>query len=250
VVLWDLLLPDDSRWKGVGVGVAAGLKLTPALFVVYLLVTGRPVPAVRAMATFAGTVLVGWLLLPAESDAFWLGRLFMDPTRVGGPEYVGNQSINAGLVRLVDQGEQVLWIVAAAVVAIGGLAVARRAHRRGAELAGILVCAFTGLLVSPISWSHHWVWVVPVFACVVHVAVTRGGWAWAGPVVMLVVLSAPGWLWLLPRGGAVERSWNPWQMVVGSSYVLAALAGIVGFASWSARRDPADRPEPASAPPA
>ena len=38
-------------------------------------------------------------------------------------------------------------------------------------MAGWLTCALTGLLVSPISWDHHWVWIVPALALLADAAV-------------------------------------------------------------------------------
>ena len=155
VVVCDLLLPDSSRVKGIGVGIAAGFKLTPAIFVVYLLATRRFAAVARALAAGAATVVVGFLVLPAESADFWFGRLFMDSERVGGVAYLANQSLNATIVRFSGStsGESPLWLPVAAVVGAFGIWVAVRVRRRGSELAGVLVCALTGLLVSPVSWS-------------------------------------------------------------------------------------------------
>lgn len=242
VILADMLLPDDHRWKGVGVGIAAGLKLTPALFAVYLFVTGRRVPALRAFATFLVTVAVGWLFLPRESDAFWVGRLFADPTRVGGPAFVGNQSINGLLARTLERNAVGAWTALTVLAGVAGLTLAWWEHRAHRELSAVLVCAFTGLLISPISWTHHWVWVAPVLVWLVHRAVRGGSWWW--PATLVVFLVWPGWIWLLPRDGDVEFTWGPWEWLLGNSYVLITVAGLVGLALTRVGETPSNPAEP------
>jgi alpha-1,2-mannosyltransferase len=90
LVLTDLTARTHRRSCGVLVGIAAGIKLTPLIFLPYLLLTGRRRAAGVALASFAGTVLAGWLVLPAESARYWL-HLVAEPDRVGGVGYSGNQ---------------------------------------------------------------------------------------------------------------------------------------------------------------
>jgi alpha-1,2-mannosyltransferase len=157
LVMADYALPDRSRWKGVGIGLAAGFKLTPAIHIPYLLLTGRRRQAAIATATFSGTILLGFLVLPREANQYWLGGLFDDPVRVGTVSYLSNQSLHGLLGRAVHDSSNLdtLWLFPAAAVGVFGLLLAARQHRRGRELLGILTTAVTGLLVSPISWSHH-----------------------------------------------------------------------------------------------
>src|SRR5690606_24023381 len=123
-------------------------------------------------ATFAATVVVGAVALPAESKDFWFDRLFMDSERVGGVGYVGNQSLHGTIARLagsVDAAE-LWWWASVLVVGALGMVLAAWASRRGREVMGVLLCALTGLLVSPISWSHHWVWLIPALTGCAHLA--------------------------------------------------------------------------------
>lgn len=245
VVVCDLLLPDSSRVKGIGVGLAAGFKLTPAIFIVYLLASRRLAAVVRALAAGAATVVVGFVVLPAESADFWFGRLFMDSERVGGVAYLANQSINAAIVRFSGStsGESALWLPVAVLLAAFGIWVAVRVRVRGSELAGVLVCALTGLLISPVSWSHHWVWFVPGLVLAVHgarsVILRHGAWRW--PVVALCgaaaafALWAPGWMWRAPAREHRELNWSATESIQGNLYVIVGLA-LLAWAAWWALR--------------
>jgi alpha-1,2-mannosyltransferase len=160
-VLYDLALPDTSRWKGTAIGLAAGIKLTPAIFAVYLLLTRRYRAAASAAAVFAGTVAAGFAVLPASSGWYWAGE-FASPGRISPVDDPANQSLLGVLSRTLHTADVLpLWLPLAAAVAATGLALAAAAGRRGDEAAGFSLCAVTGLLVSPISWTHHWVIAIP-----------------------------------------------------------------------------------------
>ncbi len=160
-VLCDLALPGTSRWKGAATGLAAGFKLTPAIFAVYLLLTRRYRAAATAAAVFAGTVAAGFAVLPASSAWFWAGQ-FASPGRVSPVQDPENQSLLGVLSRTLHTANVMpLWLPLAAAVAVTGLALAAAAGRRGDEAAGFSLCAVTGLLISPISWTHHWVIAIP-----------------------------------------------------------------------------------------
>ncbi len=160
-VLYDLALPGTSRRKGAAIGLAAGIKLTPAIFVAYLLITRRYRAAATAAAVFAGTVAAGFAVLPASSAWYWAGE-FASPGRVSPVEDPENQSLLGVLSRTLHTANVLpLWLPLAAAVAVTGLALAAAAGRRGDEAAGFSLCAVTGLLVSPISWTHHWVIAIP-----------------------------------------------------------------------------------------
>jgi alpha-1,2-mannosyltransferase len=166
VLLMLLVLADlarrPGRFQGAAIGIAAGLKLTPLIFVVYLLLTRRVRAAAVAAATFASTVLVGFLVLPGPSGQWW-GELMLATERMmppGTAPYI--QSIRAGLSQLPGVLSATwFWVVLATVVGVAGLAIASWFGRRGMEAVGIMACAVTGLLISPVSWVQHWVWLVP-----------------------------------------------------------------------------------------
>jgi len=160
-VLYDLSLPDTSRRKGMAIGLAAGFKLTPAIFVLYLLITRRYRAAATAAAVFAATVIAGFAVMPGSSAHYW-DATFLNPGRVSPVQNEENQSLLGALSRTLHTPHVgAPWLILAIVVALAGLALAARAQRRGDEALGFSLCAVTGLLISPISWTHHWVIAVP-----------------------------------------------------------------------------------------
>ncbi len=176
LILWDLTQPDTraSRWwKGAGVGIAAGVKLVPLIFIPYLLLSRKFRQAAVAAGTFAATVAAGFALLPADSVHWWLHGLFLDSRRAGFTAWGGNQSLQALLARLAHSvsAARPAWFAAAALAGLLGLVAAAVLSRAGHEMAGILTCALTGLLVSPVSWDHHWVWIAPGVAVAAHYAI-------------------------------------------------------------------------------
>ncbi|MEU8380053.1 glycosyltransferase 87 family protein, partial [Streptosporangium sp. NPDC048865] len=167
IVLMLLIIVDlthgKEKWHGIGTGIAAGIKLTPLIFIPYLLITRRFRAALMAGLGFLGTVALGFLLLPADSRDYWSGA-FLDTQRViaEGVNFF-NQSLRGVLMLVPGPWPAVpAWLALCAVVGAGGLLVAARTARQAGELAGITVCAVVGLLVSPVSWPHHWVWCVPL----------------------------------------------------------------------------------------
>jgi alpha-1,2-mannosyltransferase len=178
---------DDAWWQGVATGVAAGIKLTPLIFVAYLLMTRRIRAAAAAMVTFGGTVAAGFVLLPAQSRSFWLQGVFLDQRRIGNNYNPANQSLTGMMARLGSGLPAVYawWVLAALVTGAGGLAIATILHRRGQRLAGLSCCGLTGVLVSPISWTHHWVWVIPLLVTMAATAWRRRSLLWTLATVAL-----------------------------------------------------------------
>ncbi|AXK37131.1 DUF2029 domain-containing protein [Streptomyces armeniacus] len=235
LVLWDLNRPDGARGKGFAIGLAAGIKLTPAIFAVYLLLTGRARAALTALGGFAATVVVGACALPGlreNSVEFWTRRLF-ETTRVGKPWIVDNQSLQGLAARLLHTPDPgLLWLLPAAVAAGAGLWLARRAYvRHGLESWGVLATAFTALLVSPVSWSHHWVWCVPLLA----VLLTGRAPYWVTGAVALVFTART--LWLLPKAGDLDLRFAWWQQPLASPYGVLGLV-LAAALAWQLRPRP------------
>jgi len=228
LVIMALVLRDVSGRgplpRGVLIGLVAGVKLTPAAFVLYYAVTGRW-PAVRnAAATAFGTVLLGAVLLPGPSAAFWLGGLFADPARPGSPWYLTNQSLTGVLTRALgpDLGVSAALLAAVPVVLLAA-ATARLAHRRGRDLLAFATVSFVPLLISPISWSHHWVFLlVPAYAALFGPWVAdRARRAFAVAVLAATLLQP---LRLLPGGADVELHYPWWLHLLTAVYPLLAVA--------------------------
>ncbi|KUN32344.1 hypothetical protein AQJ11_02090 [Streptomyces corchorusii] len=231
LVLWDLTRRPEGgsdRWTGVGLGLAAAVKLTPALFPVFLLATGvvarlrggRGEPWLRhargAAVAFAGATLLAAAVLPYDSWRFWTRTLFR-ASRVGHAEDTANQALRGVLARLLHTPEPgALWIACVAVVAVLGLAVAVRAELRGQRAWAVCVCAVTALLISPVSWTHHWVWCVPL----VLLLWTRGRRAAAVGTLLVFCSYAPWWV---PHGTG-----RPELHQSGAELTLSAVYGGVG----------------------
>lgn len=168
------LLSRNRHWTngfpGTGflVGVAAGIKLTPLVFGLYFLMRKDWRGLLNMGAGFAGTVLVGWLLRPAESLQFWL-EILPDTSRIGGAGYVDNLSLKGALLHfgVPEASVTVPWLLLSLLVVAVAAAVIRSASAQGSRVVAISATALTMLLISPVSWSHHWVWVaavLPAFA--------------------------------------------------------------------------------------
>jgi glycosyl transferase family 87 len=245
LVVGDLALPDRFKIKGVGIGLAAGIKLTPLIFVPYLLVTRRARAAAVSALTFAVTIGLGFAVLPRASAVYWGGKFLQLESK---PFHLDNQSLNGAILRLTHAGPHAhaYWLVAAVVVGIVGLATSILASRRGHELLGLVTCGATALLVAPIAWSHHYVYVVPALvlaACgparrryrllgVALVVFLFGWWPLriayqGGPQDQLL---PRGFLLLAPNRGnspsTVEFTWRGLDLILGNYYVLTLLAFI------------------------
>lgn len=232
LLLLDLLRPD-RRHAGVLTGIAAGIKLTPLFFLAFLVLVHRPAAAGRALAAFAATVALGFVVAPGASATYW-GGLLWDASRPGDPGYASNQSVRGAMTRLAGEQPTLAWFVVAGVVTLAMLLVAVRAHRRGHRLLGVSLAGLAMLVASPISWNHHWVWVVPMAVALWPLSrlVTA---AWAAVFVS-------GCIFWPPHALGREVLWTPSDHVVGNAYLLAALA-VTAYA-WhaTATRPPAPVP--------
>lgn len=169
LVIADLARPEGSRLRGVGAGIAAGIKLTPLMFGAYLLAIRQWRTAASMAAGFAASVVLGFALMPSASKDFWFGTMF-DSDRVSSPQTYGNQSIRGAIANFThtDHPSTLLWLVlSAALVLLAGRACVL-AHRHGQELLALSIVGMTSCAVSPVAWSHHWVWLVPLLVVAIH----------------------------------------------------------------------------------
>lgn len=240
VVVADLLGPRGRRWAGVGIGLVAGIKLTPALFIVYLLLIGRRRAALVAAATFAATVAVGFAVLPRDSGYFWLRQGFDDVARISS-DPVANTSLRGLFVRLD-------WPVGAATavglgVAAVALTLATMAWRRGQRVLGVAIVGMATDVVSPFSWSHHWVWMAPLLVHLGHRAFVAGS-RWALVALCAFWATFAGWF-VSAAGGSPEtgllsfRPGGAWGVWLPASYPLAFVAVLVASAWWLRHAVPA-----------
>ncbi len=262
LVVWDLTRPDSKRWKGIGIGIAAGIKLVPLLFIPSLLLAGKMRQAAIATGTFIATIVVGFIALPGPSASYWLTGYFMRPGRTGGVRSLVNQSLLGALARLYGTvvPAQPVWLPLALAVAAGGLIGGALLSRTGRQVQGWTLVGITTVLVSPISWDHHWVWILPVLALLAGLAMTArpvaragyllaivliagvmGSWPWdySGPRAFVPRRGLLGWFVMPPQIGQAKDlhgwqllSWNLW-VVVGIVIYLGLLASAI--AAWRKR---------------
>jgi alpha-1,2-mannosyltransferase len=236
-------LARSPRWpRGALTGIAAAVKLTPAAFVLFFLLRRDWRAALTAAVSFLACTSVGFLLAPHDSVQYWTSVVFK-PTRPGSPVYAANQSITGVIARTglkpYSLAGAALWVcLSAVVVAIACLGM-QRAFASAQQALALSLNAFAGLLISPISWSHQWVWgEMAVLALAIECcrgrldratqAHHRRGLAVPAAGVLVFAL-APQW-WF-PNGGNLELHWAVWEQVVGSSYVIYAI-GLLVAAVW------------------
>jgi alpha-1,2-mannosyltransferase len=222
------LLPE-----GVLTAVAMAIKLTPAIFVVYLL-------AVRKFRAFWVAVITGGVLtlasaaiVPAASYEFWT-RLAHGDTGLGHSIiYFTNQSVMANIVRIFGVGPEpaAAGLALSAVVAFGGVWAAMLWHRLGDVRLAVSLCGVAGLLASPVSWLHHFVWIIPLAMCLLERRPI-------GPRSLPTWFLALGWFFVgwvaiapftkLPNGADVEFLWSLSQHLLASITALVGLALLAG----------------------
>jgi alpha-1,2-mannosyltransferase len=146
------------RWpRGALVGLATAIKLVPGVFIVYLWLSGRRRAALTAALVALACTLGAWVLLPHDSVTYWTSAVF-DPGRLGSNAGTSDQSLRGLLLRAFLPGP--IWVTVAVAVAVAGFALVRRLARDSRDMEAIAVTALVGVLVSPVSWIHHYVVVV------------------------------------------------------------------------------------------
>jgi alpha-1,2-mannosyltransferase len=243
LVLADLVVRQrrreaGPRWwgrEGTLVGLATALKLTPGVFVVYLVLCRRWRAALVATTAAALLTILAFLVLPGDSAAFWLSALF-DSERLGSNSGTSNQSIR-GMLLHVAMRQTWLWLLLVAAMAVLGFRAALAARRAGSELAAITIVGLLACLLSPVAWIHHLAWMPLVLAVIVGDGRDR----------RRVVLAAGLWLWFvlrIPWYGAsmltsqIGPSW--FARFLQQGYGLAAIA-LVFVLVWVVRRDAVER---------
>jgi alpha-1,2-mannosyltransferase len=240
----------SPRWpRGVLIGLATAIKLVPGVFLIFLLITGRREAAKTATMTAVVATLGGFALLPGDSVDFWFGAV-LDGDRVGANNGTTNQSIHGMLLRLYwpDAVTTLVWGGCLIAMAYLGFNLARRATlladrlrgvdsvaARSAEMAGIAIVGLLSVLLSPVGWIHHLVWLVVVLGALAgdgrdirRCLVTAGVW-------LAYVLPLPWWGTRLigPGHSAIDRIVG---RIVQSSYGLGAVALVLILGFWLVSR--------------
>ncbi|WP_246023640.1 glycosyltransferase 87 family protein [Nocardia yunnanensis] len=241
-VALDCLVRKPFWPRGMLIGIAVSVKLTPGGYLLYFLLRKDWKGAATVVAATVGAVAVGWALFPHDSPQYWFHTL-ADTGRIGPPWYAGNQSIKGFVFRLgySTSVATVLWLVCSAIAVALAAVWMKRLLDAGATVAALMVNAAAVLLVSPVSWSHHWVWIAPALLVAAD-AVARGRrdpW-FLGATGLAVIMFAIGPMWLLPHNGDRELTWSWWQQLLGNSYVLFTFAVfVVAVLTYRPTREPA-----------
>ncbi|HEX2805671.1 MAG TPA: glycosyltransferase 87 family protein, partial [Kineosporiaceae bacterium] len=254
LVVADLAGRDQRRLRGAGLGVAAGIKLTPLFFLLHLLTVRRYRTAALAGGTFAATVLFG-LVVPGSAYRYWSSGLFADTGRIYlDPASTHNQSLRGLVLRagLTGWSGLAVWTALAFLVSLGALLAAARAIRLGDRLLAVTVCGLGATAVSPWSWVHHWVWIVPLAVIAAdRVIRVRARTPWT-VLLLLLPLTLPqvGALVDPPDGaGPPVLTSGPGALLLGNVYLLL-LGGTVLLCTLEGSAHPGSdkhRPEPPAA---
>jgi alpha-1,2-mannosyltransferase len=237
LVLADIWLVARGRHAGLGVGLATAIKLIPAIFILFFLLARRTRDAITAAATFAVCTLIGFAVDPSASRLYWT-RLFYDTARVSAT-YISNQSAYGAVARILGGvGHVGTWFyVIPVVLGAAGLAVAAALARRGDWLSAATMTGMTGLVTSPISWTHHWVWVMPAL-----VVLWRGGFGSrvAAACGYLLFGLAPMW-WTPHAGQAGDYGSHGVITVLANSFLIAGVAFMIYLTAQTCRSRSGER---------
>ena len=269
-IIWDLTQVEFTAngkrrwWAGAVTGVAAGIKLVPLIFVPYLLLTKQVQGGGHDRGRLPGDRRSSGSrsCRTTRPSGGCTGMVFSDGNRTGFTGWAGNQSLRAIITRFagsINAGTKP-WLVAAFVAVVLGIVAAALLYRAGHSMVALLTVALTGLLASPISWDHHWVWVAPGVAVAGHYAIRawrarekwRARWIAALAAGIIFVYGAwpdalweharnlgkfsLGFLWaqkntspiLFSQHGDqpqyVEYHWHGFQLLWGNIYILGGIA--------------------------
>lgn len=308
LVMIDVAAPANWKGRGIASGLAAAIKLTPAIAILIFLLRRQWRSAITMVATSLTVTLLSWVISPSESARFFFDAMW-DPQRAGDAYYTSNQNLKGFVARALPENTwSIAWaitvalalvaavwlclriqaaatsvvtsrpisdddapgplnaaapatgatvsVASAALAAPAGDAVELAASDTVASadvttpsavattpaapvlpenLATLLTAAVImslGLLVSPITWSHHWVWGLASVVALIAVALRLKSAPLAAVALVQGALFIMAPHWWFSHGQVNELHWNVVEQLVGSSYTLAAIASGVALA-WA-----------------
>jgi alpha-1,2-mannosyltransferase len=219
----DLPLP-----RGILVGLAAAIKVTPMILIPYLFLTRQGRSGLRAMGSFAAAALVATMANASNSWAYWTHYIRV-PQRAGMLSWIGNQGLLGALERGIGHTVNTpTTFLLVATVGCFGLAVAAAAYRRSSPLLGFLVVEATESLANPVSWSHHFIWVVLLIAWLALAEDRPRYGEWLALAVAVLFWAAPTW-WS-PHGPGVTFAGRGWLIPLSDAYALLFLIMLLASA--------------------
>jgi alpha-1,2-mannosyltransferase len=229
----DLPLP-----RGILVGLAAAIKVTPMILIPYLFLTRQGRAGLHALGTFLGAACIAYALAPSNSWAYWT-RYIRVPQRAGMLSWIGNQGLIGAFERMAGRvvTSPTTFLIVATVAGFG-VAIAAIAYRRSSPVLGFLVVEAAESLANPVSWSHHFIWIVLLIAWLA-LAEDRpryGEW-WALAVAVLFWAAPPWWA---PHGPGIIFAGRGWLIPLSDSYALLFIV-LLAFAAVRVWRSPVER---------
>ena len=212
--------------RGILVGLAAAIKVTPVILIPYLLLTRQGRAGARAVASFCAAALFAAAVNSSTSWAYWTHYIH-DPQRAGNLAWIGNQGLLGALERMLGHTltTPTTFVIVVTAGALG-LAVGAGAHRRSSPVLGLLVVEATESLASPVSWSHHFIWVVLLVAWLALAGDRPRYGEWYALAVAVLFWAAP--YWWAPHGPAVSFAGRGWLIPVSDCFALLCIAVVVG----------------------
>lgn len=253
LVILDLVPRKRFLPQGSLIGIAAAIKITPLAMLLFFLLRRdfRAILVAGASALLATGVaaLIRW---DATVDYFSTVLLGMGTDSEFGVStvYQSNSSFKGMLMRwwtsdaALDANStltNVIWLVAALLTIVLGGWLMVALFRRDMLVDAALVNALIMLLISPVSWSHHWIWltlILPVLAwrCLTvlraPVALSALVFTWAA----LVLTQPPKWWY----GDAIDVHYlTGVEKFLVSDFVWLGIAVLVAWAFALRRVKPA-----------
>jgi alpha-1,2-mannosyltransferase len=219
----DLPLP-----RGILVGLAAAIKVTPLILIPYLFLTRQGRAGVRAIAAFLAAALLADGASPASSWAYWTHYIVV-PQRAGMLSWIGNQGLIGAFERMAGRvvTTPTTFLIVATVAGFG-VVVAAIAYRRSSPVLGLLVVEAAESLANPVSWSHHFIWIVLLVAWLALAEDRPRYGEWWALAVAVLFWAAPPW-WAPHRPGIIFAG-RGWLIPLSDSYVLLFIVLIAATA--------------------
>jgi alpha-1,2-mannosyltransferase len=216
-VIADMTVVPPSR-RGYLVGVAAAIKLTPLILVPYLLLTRQRGSGLRALGTFIVAGVATTALASSASKSYWTHDVWK-PNSAGWLPWVGNQGVVGVVDRLLGHTISSLttFSLVAAIVVIG-LSIALQTYRVSSPLLAFLVIEATESMASPVSWSHHFIWVILLIAWLALASDRPAHGEWWAALVAVIFWAAP--FWWVPHGPSVPFAGHGWLAPIADAFFI------------------------------
>ncbi len=225
--------------RGILVGLAAAIKVTPIILIPYLFLTRQGRSGVRAIASFLAAAALAVAVNASTSWSYWTHYIH-DPQRAGMLSWIGNQGVLGAIERMLGHSVTTpTTFLIVVTVGVLGLVIAAGAYRRSSPVLGLLVVEATESLASPVSWSHHFIWMVLLVAWLALAEDRPRAGEWWALAVAALLWAAP--YWWVPHGPDVRFAGRGWLIPVGDAYVLVFIVLLIG-AAVRVTRSYAERP--------